>query len=71
MEEMPSLIDLAHIVRDRDDVELVTISVDDDWPAAHAAVPRDSGLTVLLDPERSVVTELFRTPRCHPAEPRA
>lgn len=61
MEEMPSFIELAQIVRDRDDIELVTISVDRDWPSARTAVPADSGLTVLLDPDRSVVTDLLGT----------
>ena len=61
MEEMPSLIELAHVVNPRDDVELVTISVDEDWATAHTAVPSGSELTVLLDPEKTVVNDLFGT----------
>lgn len=55
MEEMPSLIDLAQIVHGRDDIELITISVDRDWETVNSAVPEDSPLTVLLDPDREVV----------------
>lgn len=61
MEEMPSLIELATILEGRDDVELVTISVDRDWDTVRTVVPEDSPLTVLLDPEREVVHGKFGT----------
>ena len=61
MEEMPSLVQLARIVEERDDIELVTISVDNDWDTVSQAVPEGSPLTVLLDPDREVVRERFGT----------
>lgn len=61
MEEMPSLITLSRILADRDDVELVTISVDRDWETVRSAVPEDVPMTVLLDPDREVVREMFGT----------
>ena len=61
MEEMPSLIELAQALEGRGDIELVTVSVDRDWDTVHSAVPADSPMTVLLDPEREVVNGLFGT----------
>lgn len=62
MEEMPSLIELAQILEERDDdIELVTISVDRDWETVRTAIPEDSPLTVLLDPEREIVNGAFGT----------
>lgn len=61
MEEMPSLMELAQILEDRDDIELVTISVDRDWETVRSAVPEDSPMTVLLDPDRSIVNGKFGT----------
>jgi len=61
MEEMPSLLELARILEDRDDIELITISVDRDWETVNSAVSPDEPLTVLLDPEREVVNGSFGT----------
>jgi peroxiredoxin len=61
MEEMPSLLRLAEILEDRDDIELVTISVDQDWATVAQAVPEGSPMTVLLDADRSVVADRFGT----------
>ncbi|MEC7524836.1 MAG: TlpA disulfide reductase family protein [Myxococcota bacterium] len=61
MEEMPSLISLSRILADRDDIELITISVDRDWETVRSAVPDDVPMTVLLDPDREVVREKFGT----------
>ena len=61
IEEMPSFEELARMLRDRDDIELVTISVDPDWETARTVVPEGSPLTVLLDPERAVVRDRFGT----------
>lgn len=61
VEEMPTLISLAEMLEDHEDVELVTISTDGDWDTVHSVVPEDSGLTVLLDPEREVVRGEFGT----------
>src|SRR5690606_18574229 len=55
VEEMPSLIQLSRILRDRDDIELVTISTDRDWDTVRTVVPEDAPMTVLLDPEREIV----------------
>jgi peroxiredoxin len=61
MEEMPSLRRLANVLRERDDVELVTISVDGDWETVRRVVPEDDPLEVLLDPEKQVVRQQFGT----------
>lgn len=61
VEEMPSLIELSRILRDRRDVELVTISVDGDWETVRTVVPENAPLTVLLDPDRAVVRQMFGT----------
>lgn len=61
MEEMPSLIELAGILEDRDDIELVTVSVDQDWETVRSAVPADAPMTVLLDSDRAVVNGQFGT----------
>lgn len=62
VEEMPSLVSLARILDERgDDVELVSVSVDEDWDTVHGVVPSDSALTVLLDADRSVVRDKFGT----------
>lgn len=61
MEEMPSLVELAGELADRDDIELVTISVDRDWDTVRSVVPDDSPLTVLLDSDRSIVNGSFGT----------
>jgi peroxiredoxin len=60
IEEMPSLIELGRMLRGRSDVELVTISIDGDAETARTVVP-DGSLTVLLDPERRVVRDMFGT----------
>lgn len=61
IEEMPSLTSLARIVEERDDIELVTISVDEDWDTVRTAVPDSSPLTVLLDADKAVVRDKFGT----------
>lgn len=61
VEEMPTLEELARIVADRDDVELVTISTDRTWDEAATVVRPGSPLRVLLDPDKSVVRDLFGT----------
>ena len=61
MEEMPSLIQLSQMLEERDDIELVAISVDRDWETVASAIPEDSSLAVLLDPEREVVNEQLGT----------
>ena len=61
VEEMPSLVTLADIVRRRKDIELVAISTDKDWATAGAIFPPNSHLKVLFDPERKVTKDKFGT----------
>lgn len=61
IEEMPTLIELARILRERDGIELVTIAGDRDWAQVRAVVPDGSGLRVLLDPDREVVRDQYGT----------
>jgi peroxiredoxin len=61
VEEMPSLVTLAEIVRRRKDIELVAISTDKGWSAAGAIFPPNSRLKVLFDPERKVTKDKFGT----------
>lgn len=61
VEEMPTLIDLADLLEDRDDVELVAVSVDSGWSEVASIFPRDSDLKVLFDPDRDVVNGKFGT----------
>ena len=61
IEEMPSLISLANILQDRDDIELVTINADRSWDEVRRVIPEDSPLTVLLDADREVVRGKFGT----------
>lgn len=61
LEEMPSLISLARILRGRDDIELVAVSVDRDWDTVRTVIPEGSGLKVVLDPGREVVQGRFGT----------
>lgn len=61
VEEMPTLIELADLLEGRDDVELVTISVDSGWSEVGSLFPRGSKLEVLFDPDRDVVAGKFGT----------
>ena len=61
VEEMPSLVSLATMLEGRDDIVLAAITIDPDWETARSVVPQGSPLTVLLDPDRAVVRDLFGT----------
>lgn len=61
VEEMPSLIELQQVIGDRDDIELVTVSVDADHATTRTVVPQSSGLTVLIDADRSIVRDGYGT----------
>jgi peroxiredoxin len=61
VEEMPSLIELAEIAQAHDDVEIVAISTDSNWQAVAAMFPPHSKLTVLFDPDRSIVKGKYGT----------
>lgn len=72
IEEMPSLIELGLRLKDRTDVELITISTDENWNAVKrlfresATGPeRVPPFEILFDPEKRVVKELFGT-RAYP-----
>jgi len=61
VEEMPSLDMLAGMLKDEDDVELVTVSVDSGWNAVSTVLPPRAKLRVLFDPDRSIVTGKYGT----------
>lgn len=61
VEEMPTLIELAKEYEGRDDVEIVAISVDQQWADVASLFPGDNKLTVLFDPDRSIVEGKFGT----------
>jgi thiol-disulfide isomerase/thioredoxin len=56
VEEMPGLVAYARQIRERKDLELVTVSVDDGWNTVEPwlAVRGASDIPLSLDPERSV-----------------
>ncbi len=61
IEEMPTLVDLARIVEERPDIELVTVAVEHSFADVARVVPPDAPLRVLLDPDRAVTRDLFGT----------
>lgn len=61
VEEMPTLEQLARIVGERDDVELVAISTDRTWDQVATVVGPRSPLRVLLDPDKAIVRDRFGT----------
>lgn len=61
VEEMPSLEELHRIVGDDEDVVLVTVTVDEEWDDVRRLFPGGTRMTVLFDPERSIVKEKFGT----------
>ena len=61
VEEMPTLLALGDMIEGRDDVELVTITVDESWAEVSRLFPRDKNLEVLFDPDKEVVGAKFGT----------
>ena len=61
IEEMPTLVDLARILEERSDIELVTVAVEHSFDDVARVVPPDSQLRVLLDPDRAVTRDRFGT----------
>lgn len=61
IEEMPTLVDLARIVEERSDIELVTIAVERSFSDVARVVPPEAPLRVLLDPDRAVTRDRFGT----------
>ncbi len=61
LEEMPSLLELATRLHDREDVALVAISTDDDWESVRTIFPPQNDLEILFDPQSAVVRDKFGT----------
>ena len=59
VEEMPSLVTLADIAKQRKDIELVAITSDKDWAKVAAIFPPRSNLKVLFDPERKIIKDKY------------
>lgn len=59
IEEMPSLIRLAQRTAGRNDVELVTVTTDKTWEEVAPVIPDKAPLTVLFDPDKSVVQSKY------------
>jgi peroxiredoxin len=59
VEEMPSLIELDELSRQRGGIELVAITTDKSWSEVSALFPAHSRMKILFDPERRVVRDLF------------
>ncbi len=61
VEEMPSLEELHRILEGEQDVELVTITVDETWNDVRRLFPGGTKMKVLFDADRSVVRRKFGT----------
>jgi peroxiredoxin len=61
IEEMPSLLALSELVKDRDDVELIAVSTDAGWSEVRTLFPEDMEMTVLFDSDQSVTRDKFGT----------
>lgn len=61
VQEMPSIIDLARMVEGRDDIEVVTVTIDRRETDVRSVVPASAPLTVLMDRDRSVVRGRYGT----------
>lgn len=59
VEEMPSLVQLAEIVAQTPDIELVAITSDKRWEDIETLFPPSSKLRVLFDPEKKVIRDLY------------
>mgnify|MGYP003449643448 FL=1 len=59
VEEMPSLVTLADIAKQRKDIEVVAITSDKNWEAVAPIFPPRSKLKVLFDPERKIIKDKF------------
>jgi peroxiredoxin len=61
VEELPSLLELADIASERDDIEVIAVTTDKEWSEVAALFPPKFHLNVLFDPERKVVRDKFGT----------
>lgn len=55
VQEMPSLIELAHLAQTRPDLEVVAITTDAAWSQVQHLFPRENPLRVLFDPSKQIV----------------
>lgn len=61
VEEMPSVIELEQLSRQRGGIEVVTVSTDKGWNEVGALFPQHNNLKVLFDPDRKVVRDKYGT----------
>ena len=59
--ELPNLERLSQQGRSRGSFRVVTVSVDESWPDVSQLFDGETRMTVLFDPERQVVTNLYGT----------
>lgn len=59
VEEMPSLVTLADIAKNRKDIEVVAVTSDKNWEAVAPIFPPRSKLKVLFDPERKIIRDKY------------
>jgi peroxiredoxin len=61
VEELPSFLELADLAAQRDDIEVVAVSTDNNFGEVATLFPSQFRLKLLFDPERKVVTGKFGT----------
>jgi peroxiredoxin len=61
VEEMPAVATLAAVAEERDDLEVVAITTDENWEAVKGLFGPASKLRVLFDPDGEVIREAFGT----------
>ncbi len=61
IEELPELEELARVLKGRAGIELLTVTVDENWDRVRPFLGGQSNLRVLFDPERTVVGGRFGT----------
>jgi cytochrome c biogenesis protein CcmG/thiol:disulfide interchange protein DsbE len=63
LRELPGLARLSREARRRGDMEVVTVSTDQDWSRVRPVLAPYPGLKVLFDPEKKVVRDMYGTLR--------
>jgi peroxiredoxin len=61
IEELPSLIHLARIARERGTFSVLTVCAEGEWEEVRELFPPETEMTVLFDPDRTVVEGRFGT----------
>ncbi len=62
VQEMPTLVELSRVAEDQwHDVDVVAVSVDKGWSSVSTLFPQNMPLTVLFDPDRSIVNGKYGT----------